>query len=360
MVDHPHSFTTIFQTEPLLQVAAPGRVNLLGEHTDYSEGWVMPTAIPQQTIVQLGLSQSNCHHFYSQTTAEEVWLHPGDQVLEGFGRYLWGCLQVLAAGGIEIPFLNVHVTSSIPIGAGLSSSAALEIAMLRGLRSLLSLPLSDLELAKLGQQAERNYVGVQCGILDQMAVTFADLEHLLFLDTHTLAYRSIPLPVGSEVLVLDSGIPRTLATSGYNQRRAECETAAQLLALPSLRDLTNADQLTTLPEPLYQRARHVFTENQRVLIAAKGASAPEFGTLMNASHASLRDDFQVSVTGLDRLVEQLQATTGVYGAKLTGAGFGGACVALVEKGQGRAIGALVLEHYHRAGYHGVMLVPEQA
>jgi galactokinase len=360
MVDHSPNFAEIFQTEPLRQAAAPGRVNLLGEHTDYSEGWVMPTAIPQQTLVQLGLSQSHCHHFYSQTTNEEMWLHPGDPAPAGFGCYLWGCLQVLAAGGIEIPYLNVYITSTLPMGAGLSSSAALEIAMLRGLRSLLSLSLSDLELAKLGQQAERDYVGVQCGILDQMAVTFAEPEHVLFLDTRTLAYRSIPLPVGCEILVLDSGIPRTLATSGYNQRRAECEAAAQLLNLPSLRDLTDAKQLATLPEPLQQRARHVFTENQRVLTAAKGVSASEFGALMNASHTSLRDDFQVSVVGLDILVEQLQETTGVYGAKLTGAGFGGACVALVEQGRARAIGALVLEHYRRAGYQGTMQVPEEA
>jgi galactokinase len=192
-----------------------------------------------------------------------------------------------------------------------------------------------------------------------MAVTFAQQEHLLFLDTRTLDYQSIPLPAGSEILVLDSGIPRTLAASGYNQRRAECEEAARLLGVPALRDLVDECQLALLPKVLQQRARHVFTENRRVLAASQGVTAQVFGALMTASHTSLRDNFQVSIPGLDILVELLQQTPGVFGAKLTGAGFGGACVALVEKGRAMAIGELALERYHLAGYRGAILVPAE-
>jgi galactokinase len=225
------------------------------------------------------------------------------------------------------------------------------------MRSLLALAFSDLELAQIGQQVEHEFAGVQCGILDQMAVSLADAQHLLFLDTRTLAYECIPLPTGAEILVMDSGVRRELADSGYNQRRRECEAAAELLGLASLRDLHDLDQLQALPSPLQQRARHVFTENQRVLIAKQGVSAAEFGELMNASHASLRDDYQVSVPALDCLVALLQQTTGVFGARLTGAGFGGACVALVSAGQSREIGEGVLKEYGRQGFCGKLLVP---
>jgi galactokinase len=248
-------------------------------------------------------------------------------------------------------------TSSVPIGSGLSSSAALEVATLRGLRSLLNLNIDDVQIAQFGQQAEIQFAGVQCGIMDQMASSLADAEHMLFLDTRTLERKLIPFPSGAEILVMDSGIPRTLATSGYNQRRAECEEAAQQLGVKALRDITNADALSELPELLQRRARHVVTENNRVLEATQGVSATRFGELMNASHASLRDDYEVSVAGLDQLVDLLQNTPGVFGARLTGAGFGGACVALVEAGKAEAIAHSVLDRYNQTGFTGRILVP---
>jgi galactokinase len=260
--------------------------------------------------------------------------------------------------GISIPPLNVWIDSTIPIGAGLSSSAALEIAVLRAVRLLLKLDLSDVELAHIGQQAEHQFAGVQCGILDQMAVSLADAQHLLFLDTYTLTYQRIPLPAEAEIMVIDSGIRRDLAHSGYNQRCGECEQAVKMLGLSSLREVEQLTQLQALPSPLQERVRHVFTENQRVLEAKQGVSAPEFGKLMNASHASLRDDYEVSAPALDCLVDLLQHTAGVFGARLTGAGFGGACVALVTAGQSQAIARLVLEQYHRHGFQGQVLVPE--
>jgi galactokinase len=343
----------------IAQASAPGRVNLLGEHTDYNDGYVLPIAIPQQTTVQLSLSANEQHHFYSEAFPEQVSLTSTDPVPQGFASYLIGCICVLEQQGISIPPLNVHVTSSVPIGAGLSSSAALEVAMLRGLRSLLSLTLDDIQIAQLGQQAERQYSGVQCGIMDQMAASLGDSEHLLFLDTRTLEFQRLPFPMGAEIIVIDSGIPRALAASGYNQRRAECEAAAEMIGVKALRDIPNIEAIAHLPSPFKERSRHVITENDRVLAACQGISAEQFGALMNASHTSLRDDYQVSVAGLDMLVDILQKTEGVFGAKLTGAGFGGSCVALVEAQKGNAIAAQVLQAYNQADNHGRILIAQE-
>ena len=352
------TFQQIFNAAPNVEASAPGRVNLLGEHTDYNDGFVLPTAIPQTTIVQLGFSANHLHHFYSHELEERVSLTTTDPVPQGFASYVFGCLRVLEQAGYSIPPLNGYVNSSVPIGSGLSSSAALEVALLRGLRSLLSLDLDDIRIAQLGQQAEIEYAGVQCGIMDQMASSLADTRHMLFLDTRSLDRELLPFPTGAEVLVIDSGIPRTLAGSGYNQRRTECETAARRLGVKALRDVTDLTQLEMLPEPLRKRARHVVSENNRVLEAKQGITAVRFGMLMNASHASLRDDYQVSIAGLDQLVSILQATPDVFGARLTGAGFGGACVALVTKGRAGAIAQTVLKTYRQTGHTGRLLVPD--
>lgn len=351
-------FQTIFKTPPEAEATAPGRVNLLGEHTDYNEGFVLPTAIPQQTIVQLGRSSHHQHHFYSEDLNQHIHLNPTEPAPEGFASYIAGCLHVLEAEGVTIPPLNGFIHSSVPIGAGLSSSAALEVALLRGLRSLLHLDLDDVRIAQLGQQAEIQYAGVQCGIMDQMASSLADTEHLLFLDTRSLERKVLPFPENSEVIVIDSGVPRSLAGSGYNQRRSECEAAAQQLGVKALRDISDPEAVSNLPDPIRKRARHVVTEDNRVLRVLQGVSAPEFGELMNASHASLRDDYEVSVPELDRLVDLLQQSSGVFGARLTGAGFGGACVALVERGKGATIAEAVLNSYNQTGQNGQILVPQ--
>jgi galactokinase len=351
-------FQQIFGASPETEASAPGRVNLLGEHTDYNDGFVLPTAIPQQTTVQLGVSKDVQHHFYSVELDERVTISEGHHTPSGFAGYVFGCVRLLEQEGHTVPPMNVHVTSSVPIGSGLSSSAALEVATLRGLRSLLNIDIDDVRIAQLAQQAEIHYAGVQCGIMDQMASSLADTEHMLFLDTRSLDRQVIPFPSGAEVVVIDSGVPRTLAGSGYNQRRAECEEAAHLLRVKALRDITDPQVVEDLPEPHRRRARHVITEDNRVLEALQGVSAERFGELMNASHASLRDDYEVSVPALDTLVAMLQETPGVFGARLTGAGFGGACVALVEAGKGEAISRDVVERYMRSGYTGRILVPE--
>jgi galactokinase len=351
-------FRHIFGASPETEASAPGRVNLLGEHTDYNDGFVLPTAIPQRTTVQLGFSQEGQHHFYSVELDERVSISKGHHTPSGFASYIFGCVRLLEREGHTVPSVNLHVTSSVPIGSGLSSSAALEVATLRGLRSLLDLDIDDVRIAQLAQQAEIQYSGVQCGIMDQMASSLADTEHMLFLDTRSLERQVIPFPSGAEVVVIDSGVPRTLAGSGYNQRRAECEEAAHLLRVKALRDISDPQVVEDLPEPQRRRARHVITEDNRVLEALQGVSAERFGELMNASHASLRDDYEVSVPALDTLVAMLQETPGVFGARLTGAGFGGACVALVETGKGEAISRDVIEKYGRSGFAGRILVPE--
>lgn len=349
-------YAEIFNVSPDVEASAPGRVNLLGEHTDYNDGFVLPTAIPQQTTVYIGQSSDNDHHFYSANLKERVDLQSTKSAPSGFARYLDGCIRVLEEAGYSIPPLNLFVTSSVPIGSGLSSSAALEIATLRGVRSLLKLDLDDVKIAQLGQQAEIQYAGVNCGILDQMACSLADTQHMLFLDTRTLDRQLLPFPAGAEIVVMDSGVARSLASSGYNQRRAECEAAAHQLGVKALRDVNDLQIIEQLPNPIRRRARHVMTENNRVLQALAGISAKTFGELMNASHISLRDDYEVSVPALDRLVDILQNTSGVFGARLTGAGFGGACVALVKAGEGKAIAEMVLNQYHSAGYNGHILV----
>ena len=351
------NFKEIFGQEHEVEASAPGRVNLLGEHTDYNDGFVLPTAIPQRTTIQLGLSTDAQHHFYSADLDEQVTILDTNSTPSGFASYVFGCVRLLEKEGYTIPSINLHVSSSVPIGSGLSSSAALEVATLRGLRSLLDLPINDVHIAEIAQQAEIHYAGVQCGIMDQMASSLADTEHILFLDTRSLESQVLPLPTGAEIVVIDSGVPRTLATSGYNERRAECEQAAHLLRVKALRDITDPQAVEDLPEPLRRRARHVVTENNRVLEVIQGVSIQRFGELMNASHASLRDDYEVSVPALDTLVAILQETSGVFGARLTGAGFGGATVALVEAGKAEAIAQDVLERYHNSGNLGRILVP---
>lgn len=342
-----------------VRASAPGRVNLLGEHTDYNDGFVLPVATPMRTHVAVAPSRDEAFHFYSTQTGTEVVLEPCQRLACGYGRYIEGCIRLLEQRGHAVPPLRVHVDSSVPMGAGLSSSAALEVATLRALRTYLGLALDDIDIALLAQQAEVAYAGVRCGIMDQMAASLCDESHMLFLDTRTLARDVLPLPPGAEVLVIDSGVTRTLGTTRYNERRAECATAALAASVPSLRDLAGLAQLAGVDQPYQRRARHVFTENARVARAVtEGVGAREFGQLMNASHASLRDDYEVSTVELDLLCDLLRAQPQVHGARLTGAGFGGACVALCEAGTAAATGDAVLATYNNAsGRAGRVLMP---
>jgi galactokinase len=347
-----------FRAEPAVRACAPGRVNVLGEHTDYNEGFVLPIAIPLQTCVALDYSADSAFHVYSMTLDQQVRFSAREPAPAGFARYLEGCIRLLEERGVTVPPLQMYVSSEVPIGAGLSSSAALEVATLRALRALLRLPIDDIAIALIGQQAEIRYANVRCGVMDQMAASLATSESMLFLDTRTLEHRLLPLPADTELIVIDSGVTRTLASSKYNERRAECEEAARLLGVTALRDVTDLTTVDQLPSPYRERARHVVSENARVLSAIQGIDASHFGALMNASHASLRDDYHVSIHALDELSALLRQHPQVYGARLTGAGFGGAVIALGQHGQGQTIADEVLSRYHRAGRQGRVLLPQ--
>ncbi|WP_407570509.1 galactokinase [Deinococcus altitudinis] len=342
------TFESVFGQPPEVTGRAPGRVNLLGEHTDYQGGFVLPAAIPQQATVCIRRGGGDAHHLHSANLNRTLTVPLGEAGTD-FAPYLTGSAAL--AGVTDA--LDIWVWSDVPSG-GLSSSAALELATLRALRELYGLPLDDVQLALIGQKVEHEYVGVMCGIMDQMASSLADTSHMLFLDTRTLERRKLPMPAGTQILVLDSGVPRRLAESGYNERRAQVEEASRLLGVPQLRDVTDLASLDVLPELLRQRARHVVSENARVL-EALNADAPHFGLLMNASHASLRDDYGVSHPQVDVLVALLQAHPEVYGARMTGAGFGGAVVALVKSELAPQVASDVLAKY--TGAEGRMVVP---
>jgi galactokinase len=353
-------FEGVFGAPPQALGDAPGRVNLLGEHTDYNEGFVLPIAIAQRTKVAMGSSAQPRFSLHAQGQGDTVQFTLEAPPAEHFASYVYGCLMLARSRGARIPPLNIYVESDVPIGVGLSSSAALEVATLRCLRELLGLAFDDVLIAQLAQQAEIEYAGVHCGIMDQMAASLADTTRALLLDTRTLERRFVDLPPAGAVLVIDSGIPRSLAASGYNQRRSECEQAARLIGVPSLRDVLHLEQLAALPDLLLRRARHVVTENARVLRAVSSTTAAAFGELMNASHASLRDDYEVSTPELDRLVSLLQGQEGVWGARLTGAGFGGACVALCRPDALSQVSDAVLKPYRAAVGRGTVLVPPQS
>lgn len=350
-------FESAFGCVPDAIADAPGRVNLLGEHTDYNEGFVLPIAIAQRTRVAMAKAEGETIELHAKELGSAVAFTLAHQPDEHFASYVYGCLRLARERGADIGGLKVHVESTVPMGVGLSSSAALEVATLRCLRQLYGLAIDDVEIARLAQRAEVEFAGVNCGIMDQMASSLADTQRALLLDTRSMERRVVDLPNGTAVLVIDSGVSRSLASSGYNRRRAECEEAVRRLGVRSLRDVTDVERLQELPDMLKRRARHVVTENARVLAAVECRSPARFGELMNASHASLRDDYDVSTPELDRLVALLQARPEVFGARLTGAGFGGACVALCRSGSEHDVADAVLPQYGIAGQHGRLLVP---
>ena len=329
---------------------APGRVNLLGEHTDYNDGFVLPVAITQRTRVAMRRNGGRDFALHAAELGQSVRFSFDAPPTEHFASYVFGCLALAREQGADVPGLDIEVSSEVPMGVGLSSSAALEVATLRCLRTLLGLEIDDVRIAQLAQRAEIEFAQVRCGIMDQMASSLAGTDRALLIDTRSLERRDVPLPAGSAVLVLDSGVARTLAGSGYNQRRSECEAAAKALGVASLREVQSLEAIDRLADDVQKRrARHVFTENARVLQAAETRDADKFGELMNASHASLRDDYEVSTPELDQLVALLQAHPAVHGARLTGAGFGGACVALVRVGEEKAVADAVLAKYRGQG-----------
>lgn len=347
-------FEQRYGQSPAVIGTAPGRVNLIGDHTDYNQGLVLPAAIPQHTSVAAAFAPPGGNHEAISETSDEHVRWDEFNVASGFARYVRAGITVVEERGVSVPPLQLLVTSSVPVGAGLSSSASLEVALLRAIDQLLGLRLQPVDLAMMAHHAEVVHVGVLCGIMDQMACSLASKDRMLFLDTRSLHYELRQLPHGAEIVVLDSGTRRSLLTSGYNRRIAECEQAAAALGVVALRDATDASAIERLAEPLRSRARYVVAENRRVERALE-ADARQFGELMRLSHVGLRDEFDVVVPAVEALVRSLQEQRGCFGARMTGAGFGGACVGLVEKGTAREIGRQAIAGAGVAD--AVMLIP---
>jgi galactokinase len=317
---------------------APGRVNLIGDHTDYNEGFVLPVAIDLSCVVRATRNGDGIVRLSSEDVEGEVALAadgstPPTDVPEMWGRYAAGVVGTLAARGRPPVGIDAVVSTTIPIGAGLSSSAALEVALALALCDAADFELPLLELAVACQEAEQVATGVPCGIMDQLASLAGRHNHALLIDCRSLDVRPIPLPPRLAVLIVHSGVSRGLVDSEYAERREACEAIAALLGVQSLRDAT-PEQVADEP-----RARHVVSENARVLRAAEALAEGDvaaLGPLLNESHASLRDDFEVSTPELDALVEALR-DAGAIGARLTGAGFGGCVVGLASRDEAEQI-----------------------
>jgi galactokinase len=352
----------------VVRASAPGRVNLIGEHTDYNGGFVLPTAIPQHTDVELRRRADRRVEARSTDDPRHGGYLLGDERTRGdWLDYVQGVTWALRQAGFPSPTgFELSISSTVPLGAGLSSSAALEVALLRAIREAFDFAdLDDVRLAQLGQTAENDFVGAHCGIMDQMAASLADGSTALFLDSRSLEFRRIPLPSDADLVVVHSGVTHEIAAGDYNTRRSECEEAARRLGVPQLRDLGPADLalVEQLPDPLARRARHVITEDERVLQAVQAlqdADLPRLGELFFASHDSMRDDFEVSVPAIDLLVEIARADADVYGARMTGGGFGGSVVMLAHHGQGGVAGARIARSYaERSGRTPTLLVPPE-
>ena len=347
------SFDDVFGRAPETTASAPGRVNLLGEHTDYHEGYVLPAIIPQRTQASIaGRSDRTVRAWSDGGGADVAQYTLGAERRQGsWLDYVQGLTVALAQRQLALQGFDLHLTSTVPIGGGVSSSAALEISVLRALRDRFALPLDDVALATIGRAAENDFVGAPVGIMDQMASSLGRDGEALFLDTRTLAVERIPLPPAIALVVIDSGVTHQHAGGEYATRRRESFAAAERLGVPFLRDVGVAGlaRVEALDDPiLRRRARHIVTENQRVLdavAALRAGDANTMGRLMNDSHVSMRDDYETSTPEIDDLVRIAQAQDTVFGARLTGGGFGGSIVALVRAGSAADVSARIAREY---------------
>lgn len=337
------AFVRLFGESPRIY-QAPGRVNLIGEHTDYNDGFVMPAAIGFGTWVAAAPRSDRKLVVRSENLKEQVEVSLDDKAQRGkhhWSDYVVGVAKMAEIAGLNLAGANLLIIGNVPQGAGLSSSASLEVAVGAALLDLAGHRVTPKELALLCQQAENDFVGARCGIMDQFVATHGQRGNALLLDCRSLEYRLLQLPEQVRLVICNSMVRHSLAGGEYNQRRAECEEgvrilAAQLPNVKALRDVT-LSELSALrlewPQAVEKRCRHVISENRRVVEAASDlerGDLDEFGRLMRQSHESLRDDFEVSCTELDLLVDLASGIEGVYGARMTGGGFGGCSVNLVR------------------------------
>jgi len=353
-------FRRTYGSDPLL-FRAPGRVNLIGEHTDYNDGFVMPAAIDFYTWVAISRRDDSVINIRSHAFNEAVAISL-DRVLEPKGKwhdYVVGVIDEILLSGKGIRGADMLIHSEVPIGSGLSSSAAVEVASGISLLAANKYPIDRKELALLCQRAENNFVGMRCGIMDQFASCNGTRDHALMLDCRSLDFTLLPLSPASRLVICNTMVRHELASGEYNRRRQECEEGVRILSsfipgIKALRDETMR-QLESyrdqLPELIYRRCRHVVSENDRVQQAAsllRQGDLSGFGRLMAQSHASLRDDYEVSCRELDMMVEIARRQPGVYGARMTGGGFGGCTVNLVATEKAESFRGEVAAEYQQA------------
>lgn len=346
------AFEKIFGIAPEACAQAPGRVNLIGEHTDYNGGFVMPLAIDRFATIAFRRRSDRFVQIHA-LDLDEAATFDLDTLERGSGwaEYLKGCAWALEEAGHSLLGWEGVLTGNIPHGAGLSSSAGVELATMLVFHHIAGIEWDPKQSALLAQQAENQWVGMNCGIMDQMISATGEAGHAVKIDCRTLELERVPLPEGTAVVVLDTMTRRGLVDSAYNERRAQCEEASRFFGVQELRDVSVEQleaQAPTLSKLARRRSRHVVTENARVeqaVAAAGNQDSQTLGLLMNASHESLRDDFEVSSEALDKMVECAQAASGCWGARMTGAGFGGCAVALVAQDQAEAFMNEVRESY---------------
>jgi galactokinase len=348
-----NAFIKRFSEPAELLVCAPGRVNLIGEHTDYNDGFVLPMAIDRS--VWIALRPRNDRRVLISSL--EMKTH-GDFSLDDLHKdgsdwyeYLKGVAWALKGSGYRLQGWEGVMSSDVPVGAGLSSSAAIEMATARAFAQVTGFEWNPARMAQAGRKAENSWVGVSTGIMDQMASAACQEGHALFLDCRSLHYENIPLPVGVAVVVLDTATRRGNVDSGYNERFQQCQTAARYFGVKALRDVS-PKELTEkgkgLDEVVYRRARHVVMEDQRVLDAIEAMRAGDvvkLGQLLDASHLSMRDDFEITNEALNIMVSIARPQPGCYGARMTGGGFGGCAMALVDAGKAEKFAGIVAHDY---------------
>ena len=340
------SYRKIFGSLPEVSSSAPGRINIIGEHTDYNLGYVLPSAIDRYVVFLASKRTDDIVHIWADSFSQEKKFTLSEVVEtkhEGWIDYVKGVYWALTQLGAPLRGINAYVWGNVPLESGLSSSAAFEVSTIHALNALFKLQLNPLEMAKLAQKAESDYVGVKCGLMDQFISVFGKKDKAVFLDCETLEFEYIPLCLEREglgILVYDTGVRRDLASSEYNKRRAEATEVLEKLTdsgIRSYKEITLKkldEKRSVLGEILYRRARHVVTENERVRKAVRALRMDDFlelGRLLFQSHESLRDDYQVSCPELDLLYDCGKRSHACLGARLTGAGFGGSGIALVQK-----------------------------
>ncbi|MBW6433115.1 galactokinase [Actinoplanes hulinensis] len=354
------AFIEAYGDEPTGLWAAPGRVNLIGEHTDYNDGFVLPFALPQRTVAAVGPAPDGRWSVCSTLAPDPVTFgvtEPGE--VTGWGAYVAGVVWALRDAGFEVPPVRIALASDVPLGSGLSSSAALESSVLTALIDLGGLDVPLERRPAIAQRAENVYVGAPTGILDQSASIRCQEGRALFLDCRSYRIEQIPFDLAAEglaILVINSNAPHQHVDGEYGERRKSCEAAAAALGVPALRDVSTAeldDALRRLDDDvLRRRARHIITENQRVLDTVsllRSGRVREIGPLLTASHASMRDDFEITVAQVDVAV-QSALEAGAYGARMTGGGFGGCVLALIDADRAEATAAAVAGAYEERGF----------